>query len=351
MKTEIPFAFFDAHTHPRNLPFSQHVLPHITTNAWGALAMPNTTPRLTRWEIAAGYLNDLERISPTGFVWVGSCYLTDNTDPRNLLSGFEKNVWRAAKLYPAGMTTNSTEAVTSVAKIRPVLEEMARVKMPVLIHGECADARTHPEYAEKRFMDEVLPEICQIGVPIILEHVSDGETAWKIAKGELPNVLGATITPQHLLFDSGAIIQSTRFEPVFKRGVRPSFVCMPPLKMPDHSTRILEAIKEKPECFWAGTDCAPHPKGNKLAEFGACGCFSPRSVELYATAFDEAGILELLPEFLGGKHLRHYGLTPREPNMKLMRTTSSTEPTVGTGEFEVMSFSGGMELPWVCEKI
>ena len=39
----------------------------------------------------------------------------------------------AVKLYPAGATTNSQDGVTDIAKCLPVLEEMVRQEMPLLV--------------------------------------------------------------------------------------------------------------------------------------------------------------------------------------------------------------------------
>lgn len=349
--TLLNVSFFNRHTHPRNLPFATHLVPHITKFAWGAVAMPNTTPRLTDWKTAATYLTQIREISPPDFVWIGTCYLTDNTDPDDLQEGFENGTWTAAKLYPAGMTTNSAEAVTSVSKILRVLERAKEIGMPILVHGECADKDTHPEFAEKRFMEEVLPELADSGALLVLEHVSWTETAELVASNRRKNIVGATIAPQHIAFDSGATLQSTRFEPGFKRGARPKFICMPPLKMPGHNRGIMDAIKSAPRLFGAGDDGAGHPKKVKYAEFGACGCFTPRALELYATAFDEAEMLELLPSFLGENMLPLYGLKARQPNLRLIHEDSEKEPLVGEGEWEVDSLTAGMRLPWRCEKI
>ena len=53
-----------------------------------------------------------------------TCYLTDETDPDDLAAGHAARVFTAAKLYPAGATTNSAAGVTDVARIYGVLERM-----------------------------------------------------------------------------------------------------------------------------------------------------------------------------------------------------------------------------------
>ena len=51
---------------------------------------------------------------------------------------FENKAVFAVKLYPAGATTNSDSGV-DINKIMPTLEIMAKIGMPLLIHGEVTD--------------------------------------------------------------------------------------------------------------------------------------------------------------------------------------------------------------------
>ncbi len=349
--TEIMTSCVDLHQHPRNGDMMKILVPHITKYAWGAVAMPNTTPRLTTWKIAAEYLEELRSHSPSDFKWIGTCYLTDNTDPDDLEEGYRKDIWRAAKYYPAGMTTNSAEAVTDIRKIKPVLERARNIGMPILVHGETAGKEIHPELAESLFMVRTLPQLADSGATLIIEHVSDGATAELVARRHYKNIVGATLTPQHLAFDSSAFLQTTRFEQGFKRGARPKFVCMPPLKMPGHNTQIMDAIKSAPELFGAGTDSAAHPVAAKYQDCGACGCITSRPIALYATAFDEAHALDLLPDFLGVNLLQWYGLEPRKPNLKLISGQWPDEEWIGKGEYDVESITWGMTLPWKCVKM
>ncbi|MDB5203985.1 MAG: pyrC [Candidatus Taylorbacteria bacterium] len=344
-------SLFDRHTHTRNLPFSEHVIPFVTKHSWGSLAMPNTAPKLKTWQEAAEYKKMLQRFSPPGYVWIVTCYLTDITDPSNLEEGFANGTWQAAKLYPAGMTTNSDEGVTNVRKLQKVLERMAKINMPLLVHGEKACAECHPDHAEDRFMTDELPHLVQAGGPIILEHVSAGATANMVATEQYPNIVGATLTPQHLLFDSGALTQTTRFHPKFERGGMTHMVCMPTLKMPSHRNQILDAVRKNPKKFGAGSDIAFHQQAAKHRRVAACGCATPRRVELWATAFDGAGILPLLPDFLGKNLLEYYGLAQVPNHLILTREDCDREEAIGIDEFTVDSMSAGMKLPWTCRPL
>ena len=67
-----------------------------------------------------------------------TCYLTDDTNPDELARGFEEGVWIAAKLYPAGATTNSASGVTDIRNIYPALARMEKIGM-VLVRPRRGD--------------------------------------------------------------------------------------------------------------------------------------------------------------------------------------------------------------------
>jgi len=52
-------------------------------------------------------------------------YLTEQTDPADVIKSAASGLITAVKLYPAGATTNSASGVTSIDKVMPVLEAMA----------------------------------------------------------------------------------------------------------------------------------------------------------------------------------------------------------------------------------
>ena len=64
------------------------------------------------------------------------------------------------KLYPAGATTNSQSGVKDIKKIMPVLEKMAEIGMPLLIHGEVTNKEIDIFDREKVFIDKHLDFIC-----------------------------------------------------------------------------------------------------------------------------------------------------------------------------------------------
>ena len=116
-----------------------------TAEAFGrAIIMPNLPVPVTTAEAAVAYkariLAALEDTAPEAdFTPLMTCYLTDATDPDALEAGFQAGVFAAAKLYPAKATTNSAHGVTDIRRVDRVLERMAEIGMPLLIHGEVTD--------------------------------------------------------------------------------------------------------------------------------------------------------------------------------------------------------------------
>ena len=103
-----------------------------------------------------------------------TCYLTDANDPGALEAGFHAGAFTAVKLYPAKATTNSAHGVTDIAKITAVLERMAAIGMPLLIHGEVTDPEIDIFDREAVFIETILAPL-RARLPtlrIVLEHIT-----------------------------------------------------------------------------------------------------------------------------------------------------------------------------------
>src|SRR3954471_22555724 len=104
----------------------RRVAPYTARQFARAIVMPNLVPPIATVDAANAYRERIVAAAGAGFTPLMTCYLTDNADPDELARGFEQSVWIAAKLYPAGATTNSASGVTGIGKIRPALERMER---------------------------------------------------------------------------------------------------------------------------------------------------------------------------------------------------------------------------------
>ena len=98
----------DWHVHLRDGEMLQPVAPYTARQFARAIVMPNLAPPVTDGRSGAAPIASGSSPRPgPGFTPLMTCYLTDDANPDELARGFEEGVWIAAKLYPAGATTNS----------------------------------------------------------------------------------------------------------------------------------------------------------------------------------------------------------------------------------------------------
>ena len=204
----------DWHIHLRDGAMLRAVLPFTAGQFARGIIMPNLVPPVTSVEMAKAYRERILAARPAGndFEPLMTCYLTDTTSPDEIEKGHSEKVWTAAKLYPAGATTNAHHGVTNIAGLRPVLERMERIGMPVLIHGEATDPAIDIFDREAVFIDRVLAPLVRDypELKVVLEHITTAEAAdFVAASGPL---VAATITPQHLHINRNAM---------FDGGIRP----------------------------------------------------------------------------------------------------------------------------------
>ena len=109
----------DWHLHFRDGETMRAVVPHTARQFARAIVMPNLAPPVTTSALAAAYRDRIAAAVPEGveFTPLMTAYLTDETDADDMAAGFADGVLTAAKLYPAGATTNSAHGVTDVANI------------------------------------------------------------------------------------------------------------------------------------------------------------------------------------------------------------------------------------------
>jgi dihydroorotase len=326
----------DWHVHLRDGDMLRSVLPWTARQFARAIVMPNLVPPLTTVALAEAYRRRILAALPSGaaFMPLMTCYLTDTIDADEVEHGFRDRVWVAAKLYPAKATTNSAFGVTDLARIEKVLERMARLGMPLLVHGEVTDAEVDVFDREAVFLERVLgplhrrlPEL-----KIVLEHVTTAEgVAFVAAAG--PTVAG-TITAHHLLINRNAL---------FAGGLRPHMYCLPVAKREKHRLALRRAATGGSAKFFLGTDTAPHPAADKESACGCAGIFTaPAALEIYARVFEEEGALDRLEGFASLNGPAFYGLPPNEARVTLARTAWTVPERVGT----VVPFLAGETLDW-----
>ncbi len=330
----------DWHLHLRDGPALAAVLPYTVRQFARAIVMPNLKPPVTTVAMARAYRERILAALPAraSFEPLMTLYLTDNTSPAEIAAARASGFVHAVKYYPAGATTNSDSGVTRIDRTWPALEAMAAHGVPLLMHGEVTTHGVDVFDREKVFIDTVLAEVTRRlpELRVVFEHITTREAA-AFVRDAGPNV-GATITPQHLLYNRNAIFQG---------GIRPHYYCLPVLKREEHREALVEAATSGSPKFFLGTDSAPHAKHLKEHACGCAGCFSAMSaLELYAEAFEAAGALDRLEGFASFHGADFYRL-PRNPGkVTLTRETWTVPEEVAFGADRIVPLSGGEPLAW-----
>ena len=329
----------DWHVHLRDGEMLEAVAPYTARQFGRAIVMPNLVPPVTALDAAEAYrARILAATSGTGFEPLMTLYLTDDADPATLSQGHAAGLLTAAKLYPANATTNSAHGVTDVRNIVPVLAEMERIGMPLLIHGEVTDPAVDIFDREKVFIDRVFTGLVRDfpGLKMVFEHITTGDAAdFVLASG--PNV-AATITPQHLHINRNAL---------FAGGLRPHAYCLPVAKREEHRLAVRRAATSGSPKFFLGTDSAPHAVERKEAACGCAGIFNaPFAIESYAAVFDEEGALDRLEAFASENGARFYDLPLNQRRIVLERSAVAVPDALPAGGTSLVPFHAGEALAW-----
>jgi dihydroorotase len=330
----------DWHVHLRDGAMLAAVLPYTARQFARAVVMPNLVPPVTTVAAAEAYRARILAALPDGadFTPLMTCYLTDSSDPEEVARGYRDGVFAAVKLYPAKATTNSAFGVTDLARTMPVLERMAAIGMPLLVHGEVTDPEIDIFDREAVFIERVLAPLVRRlpELKIVLEHVTTKEAVDFVAAA--PATVGATITAHHLVINRNAI---------FAGGLRPHMYCLPVAKREAHRLALRRAAVSGGTKFFLGTDTAPHPKHDKESGCGCAGIFTaPTALEVYAQVFDEEGALDRLEAFASENGPRFYGLPLNEGRVTLRRAPQTVPERAAEVAGPVVPFLAGEELRW-----
>ncbi|WP_404466347.1 dihydroorotase [Vreelandella aquamarina] len=303
----------DWHLHLRDDDALTAVVGHTAAQMGRAIIMPNLKPPVTTTEQAIAYRERILAALPEGsaFEPLMVLYLTDTTPPEEIQRAVDSGIVKAVKLYPAGATTNSASGVTDIAHCDAAISMMAKLGMPLLVHGEVTDHDIDIFDREAVFIERVMKPLLarHPSLKVVFEHITTQQAAEFVA-GASENV-AATITAHHLLFNRNKMLAG---------GIRPHYYCLPILKREQHRQALLKAATSGSPKFFLGTDSAPHAKGDKESSCGCAGAYTaPAAIELYATAFEEMQALDKLEAFASLNGPRFYGLEPNADTVTLER--------------------------------
>lgn len=330
----------DWHLHFRDGDMLNETVPATARCFQRAIVMPNLVPPVTTADMATDYKERILAARPAGnsFEPLMTLYLTDQTRPEDIRAAKAAGVI-AAKLYPAGATTNSDAAVNSLDVLYPVFESMCEEGMLLLIHGEVTEAEIDIFDREKMFIDRHLSRIHQSfpELKIVFEHITTQDAVEFVQSAS--DKVAATITPQHLLLNRNDLLVG---------GIRPHNFCLPVLKRNIHQQALQEAVKSGSPKFFLGTDSAPHEQAKKESACGCAGCYSAWSaIELYAQVFEQLGCIEKLEGFASHWGPDFYGLPRNKDTITLVKESWTIPETITLPNGNpIVPFYAGQTLDW-----
>lgn len=330
----------DWHLHVRDGATLADVVPHTAQRFARAIIMPNLKPPVATVAAAREYRDRILGAVPEGMALepLMTLYLTPQTDPDEIRRAKESGIVYGVKLYPAGATTHSEAGVSHLRTVHPVLEAMAEVGLPLLVHGEVTDPGVDVFDRERVFIERHLIPLVESlpSLRVVLEHITTKEAVAFVTQAHAG--VAATVTPQHLLMNRNEL---------FRGGIRPHHYCLPVLKREIHRETLLAAVSTGNPKFFLGTDSAPHARGSKETGCGCAGIYSAHAaIELYAEAFDEAGAIDKLEGFASFHGPDFYGLPRNRDRLTLVRRDWQVPDEYPMGERTVVPLRAGEAVRW-----
>ena len=332
----------DWHLHLRDGAMLRAVLPESARHFGRAIIMPNLVPPVVTSDDARAYRDRIMSALPegSGFRPLMTLYLTEETDPADVVRAHTEGLITAVKLYPAGATTNSASGVRDFDRVRGVLDAMAEVGCPLCVHGEVTDADIDIFDREAVFIDRVLDPIRRAtpGLRVILEHITTRDGIEYVKSAD--SGLAGTITTHHLIINRNHILVG---------GIKPHYYCLPVAKREEHRLALRAAATSGDARFFLGTDSAPHTDANKQSGCGCAGCFTAtNTMSILAHVFEEEKALDQLEGFTSRNGPGFYGLPVNEDTVTLTKTDQPVDyPTqIVSGDGPVTVFDPGFPLYW-----
>ena len=330
----------DWHIHLRDGAVLKNTVADAARYFGRAIIMPNLVPPVRNTAQADQYRERILNARPAQSIFepLMVIYLTDQTTAKDIQEAQASGIVHAAKLYPAGATTNSDSGVTRLDAIYPALEAMSEVGMPLLIHGEETRSDVDIFDREKRFIDEQLVDLVNRfpALKIVLEHITTADAAQFVTAAS--DKVAATITAHHLLYNRNHLLGG---------GIRQPFYCLPILKRNTHQEALLDAATSASPKFFLGTDSAPHAQNAKEIACGCAGCYTAyAAIELYAEAFEQRNALDKLEAFASHFGADFYGLPRNQDSITLVREPWTVPTSLEFADQQLVPLRAGETLSW-----
>ena len=332
----------DWHLHLRDGAMLEGVIGDTSRHFARAIIMPNLVPPVVTTQDARAYRERILKAVPSGdrFEPLMTLYLTEHTNPDDVEEGKRSGLITAVKLYPAGATTNSHGGVRDMDKAMPVLERMAKIGLPLCVHGEVTTPEVDIFDREKVFIDTVLDPLRRRlpELKITMEHVTTEDGVQYIRSAD--RNLAGSITTHHLIINRNDILVG---------GIQPHYYCLPVAKRENHRQALRKAAVSGDARFFLGTDSAPHIDPLKECGCGCAGIYtSINTMSCLAHVFEQENALDKLEAFTSLNGPAWYGLAPNEETITLVKRDEAVTfpPKIVTGAGPVTVFDPKFPLHW-----
>ena len=332
----------DWHLHLRDGAMLEGVIGDTSRHFARAIIMPNLVPPVVTTQDARAYRERILKAVPSGdrFEPLMTLYLTEHTNPDDVEEGKRSGLITAVKLYPAGATTNSHGGVRDMDKAMPVLERMAKIGLPLCVHGEVTTPEVDIFDREKVFIDTVLDPLRRRlpELKITMEHVTTEDGVQYIRSAD--RNLAGSITTHHLIINRNDILVG---------GIQPHYYCLPVAKRENHRQALRKAAVSGDARFFLGTDCAPYIDPLKECGCGCAGIYtSINTMSCLAHVFEQENALDKLEAFTSLNGPAWYGLAPNEETITLVKRDEAVTfpPKIVTGAGPVTVFDPKFPLHW-----
>ena len=329
----------DFHIHLRDAHALKYTVPPVAKRFGKAIVMPNLLPPVCNVADALAYKTRIEAAMPSNeqFQPLMALYLTADTTINEIEQAALNDAVIGYKLYPQGVTTHSQAGVKDFDSLYPLFEAMARVDIPLMIHGESPEHDVDIFDREKNFIDCHLSKLRQ-RIPelrIALEHISSHQGVDFVLAND--NIV-ATITAHHLKINRNHMLSG---------GIQPHHYCLPVAKREHHRQALVAAATSGNAKFIFGSDSAPHAK---LAKESSCGCAgiytTPMNIELVTEIFEQHHALDQLEKFLALNGAKFYGLPFNNETITLVKQSMRVPKSYPYHQDVLIPFLANETISW-----
>ncbi|RXJ87680.1 dihydroorotase [Arcobacter sp. CECT 8985] len=329
----------DMHLHLRDEDMLKLVAPKTSNTFAGALVMPNLVPPVTTKEALLSYKQRIKEACNDDKFEPFMTLFFKNDYTYEFLNDIKDDII-ALKLYPAGITTNSENGVSSmdIEVLRPTLEILSELNIPLCVHGE---TNGFVMDREKEFMP--IYESLAIAFPnlkIIMEHITTKDAVELMNKH---NNLYATVTLHHLLIT---------LDDVAGGALKPHLFCKPIAKRYEDRSALLNAALNAHPKLMFGSDSAPHPKHKKECCGCAAGVFtSPIALQVLTELFHRYGKLDNLNAFVSLNAQKIYNFKAIDKKITLVKQEFIVPEIYEYKNENVVPMYAGESIAWSIKEI